>query len=61
MGKVKGGVYYDFVVMPYGLVKAPSVFQAFVHGVFWEMTGKLIEPTRMMLSFPPGNIIYIAH
>ena len=31
-----------YFVMPYGLANAPSVFQAFVNEVFWDMLGRQV-------------------
>lgn len=50
-------VYYEYVVMPYGLVKAQSVFLAFVNKVFWDLIGRYIKLTWMTLWFYPWNII----
>lgn len=34
--------HYEYRVMPYGLVNAPSVFQEFMNEVFWEYLHKFI-------------------
>ena len=34
--------HYEFLVIPYGLANAPSVFQAFVNEMFWDMLGRQV-------------------
>ncbi|KAK3539459.1 hypothetical protein QTP70_008491 [Hemibagrus guttatus] len=34
--------HYEYLVMPYGLVNAPSVFQDFMHEVLWEFLHKSV-------------------
>ncbi|KAK3568744.1 hypothetical protein QTP86_016297 [Hemibagrus guttatus] len=34
--------HYEYLVMPYGLVNAPSVFQDFVHEVLWEILDRFV-------------------
>ncbi|MGL5293108.1 MAG: reverse transcriptase family protein [Aeromonas sp.] len=32
--------YYEYRVMPFGLVNTPAVFQSFMNEVFWDLLGK---------------------
>ena len=34
--------HYEYLVMPFGLANAPSVFQAFVNDVLLEMLGRSV-------------------
>jgi hypothetical protein len=47
--------HYEYLVMPYGLANAPSVFQAFMNEVFQDMLGcqvvallKTLEPSPQL-------------
>ena len=34
--------YYEYLVMPFGLYNAPSVFRAFINDIFRDMIGKFV-------------------
>lgn len=34
--------HYEYLVMPFGLVSSPSVFQAFINDIFRDMLNKLV-------------------
>ncbi len=35
--------HYEYLVMPFGLVNSPSVFQAFVNDVFKDMLNRWVN------------------
>jgi len=35
--------HFEYLVMPFGLRNAPSVFQRFVHDIFSEKIGKYVQ------------------
>lgn len=54
--------HYEYLVIPYGLANAPSVFLAFVNEVFWNMLGhQVVMYIDDMLIYSATLEEHIAH
>lgn len=55
--------YYEYRVMPFGLVNTPAVFQSFMNEVFWDLLGKFtmvyLDNIQMYSRTPTDHIQHI--